>query len=113
MTAQYLDRLADQVPIGRQGGRIGRDVHVLLTVDLDRRPLVPPACAGFEVENLSSDVTVLGGLEEFVSYRRDTVCGAAVDGLPDLSKLLTVVVQRADVYAERGRDLLERQAFSG
>jgi hypothetical protein len=45
--------------------------------------------------------------------RAFTACGAAVDGLPDLSELLTVVVQRADVYAERGRDLLERQAFSG
>jgi len=113
MTAQYLDRLADQVPIGLQGGRIGRDVHVLLTVDLDRRPLVAPARAGLEEEDLSSDIAVVGGLEEFVSYRRDTVCGAAVDRLPDLSKLLAVVVERADVDIKRGRDLLECQAFSG
>src|SRR5580692_8838839 len=100
-----------QIPIGSQDGRIGCDIDVLVVVDLNHCPLVAPARAGLEEEDLSSDIAVVGGLEEFVSYRRDTVCGAAVDGLPDLSELLTVVVQRADVYAERGRDLLERQAF--
>src|SRR5580693_8088048 len=102
-----------QIPIGSQDGRIGCDIDVLVVVDLNHCPLVAPARAGLEEEDLSSDVAAVGGLEEFVSYRRDTVCGAAVDCLPDLSKPLTVVVERADVDTERSCDLVERQALSG
>jgi hypothetical protein len=81
-----------QVDLAGQDCGVHRDPNVLLpVVELDERALVPPAGAGFEIENLSrpSNVAELSWNSKDDNMKHDESLDVLVSRLEDIGREIT------------------------